>query len=217
MKYKLDNPVEGNIGLVKYQCNVTWRNGSFIADEPLSPGGLDTGPDPFTLLVSALATCTLVTLRMYIDRKGWDIPEIAVKVNFYQETKAEQLHTILDRDIDFGGEIDKKQKAQLIEIAKHCPVSKILTNDITVRTFTLNNTETEKKIVYKNEGISVVWKPELCQHAQRCWRQLPEVFDYKVKPWIDVNGSSAERIMEQIKKCPSGALSYIKINKEDEN
>ena len=78
MQYKLDKPVHGTIGTEKYQCSIEWRNGKFIADEPVTAGGKDTGPDPYTLLLSSLASCTLVTMRMYIDRKGWDISEIAV-------------------------------------------------------------------------------------------------------------------------------------------
>ena len=85
MKYKFDNPIHGTIGDIKYQCTVEWRNGQFIADEPVTTGGNDTGPDPYTLLLSSLASCTLITLRMYIDRKQWHIPEIAVNVNMYQE------------------------------------------------------------------------------------------------------------------------------------
>ena len=69
MEYKLEKPVHGSIGLTKYQCTIEWRNGQFIVDEPKNAGGRDTGPDPFTLLLSSLASCTLITLRMYIHRK----------------------------------------------------------------------------------------------------------------------------------------------------
>lgn len=87
VKYKFDKPVHGSIGNEKYQCTIEWRNGKFIADEPVTSGGKDSGPDPYTLLLSSLASCTLVTMRMYIDRKGWQVPEIAVNANMYQETK----------------------------------------------------------------------------------------------------------------------------------
>jgi putative redox protein len=148
-------------------------------------------------------------MRMYIDRKQWNIPEIAVNVNMYQETKDEKTITIIDRDIIFLNEVEEEQKTRLIEIAKHCPISKILEGDIKVRTFVFKESETEKKINYANDEITVVWKPELCQHATRCWKQLPEVFDYKKKKWINPNGASSEKIIEQVKKCPSGALSFI--------
>jgi uncharacterized Fe-S cluster protein YjdI len=61
---------------------------------------------------------------------------------------------------------------------------------------------------YPNEELTIVWQPKKCIHAEKCWRNLPEVFRYKQKPWIDSNGASSERISNQINQCPSGALSY---------
>ena len=209
MQYKFDKPVHGIIGNEKYQCTIEWRNGKFFADEPAKSGGKDTGPDPYTLLLSSLASCTLVTMRMYIDRKGWTIPEIAVKANMYQETKDGRAITIIDRDIIFLSPANEEQKKRLHEIAIHCPISKILENDIKVRTFLFKDSETEKKIKYSNDEITVVWKPEFCQHSARCWSQLPEVFDYKKKDWINPSGATSEKIIEQVKKCPSGALSFF--------
>lgn len=213
MQYKFDKPVHGTIGNEKYQCTIEWRNGKFITDEPVSSGGKDTGPDPHTLFLSSVASCALVTMRMYIDRKGWDIPEIAVNANMYQETKDEKTTTIIDRDIIFISPVKEEQKNRLIEIVKHCPISKILENDIKVRTFLFKDSETKKIIKYPNNEITVLWKPEFCQHSGRCWSQLPEVFDYKKKKWIDPNGATSEKIIEQVNKCPSGALRYY-INSE---
>src|SRR4030095_1893589 len=76
MKYKLEKPIHATIGNEKYQCAIEWRNGKFIADEPVMSGGKDSGPDPYALLLSSLASCALITMRMYIDRKGWDISEV---------------------------------------------------------------------------------------------------------------------------------------------
>src|SRR5260221_14669671 len=134
MTYKFEKPVHGIIGTEKYKCTIEWRNGNFIADEPLSSGGKDSGPDPYTLLLSSLASCTLVTMRVFIDRRGWNIPQIAVNVNYYQEPKDEKNVTVIDRDIVFLSPVSEEQKLQLQEIAKHCPISKILENDIKVRT-----------------------------------------------------------------------------------
>ena len=210
MQYKFEKPVHGIIGNEKYQCTVEWRNGKIIADEPVTSGGKDSGPDPYTLLLSSLASCTLITMRMYIDRKGWDVPEIAVNVNMYHETKGETTTTIIDRDILFLTPLEQEKKLRLQEIAQHCPISKILEGTIKVRTFLFRDEETEKKINYSNDEITVVWKPEYCQHSQRCFTQLPEVFNPRLKKWIDANGASSEKIIEQVKKCPSGALSVIK-------
>ena len=210
MKYKFANPIHGTIGDTKYQCTVEWRNGKFIADEPAELGGADTGPDPYTLLLSSLASCSLITMRMYIDRKQWNIPEIKVNVNMYQDKVREAMTTVIDQDIIFPDNIEEEQRTRLIEIAKQCPISKILEGEIKLRIFQYRNTGTEKKINYPNSEITVVWKPEFCQHSGRCWGQLPEVFDYKRKKWIDPNGATSEKIIEQVKRCPTGALSFFR-------
>ncbi|HMO61227.1 MAG TPA: (4Fe-4S)-binding protein [Ferruginibacter sp.] len=207
MKYKLEQPVQGNIGTVKYQCSIQWRNGQFICDEPESAGGSDTGPDPFTLLLASLASCTLITLRMYIDRKGWDIPHLAVNANLYQEIKEQKLISTIDRDIIFTTPVPDEQRLRLQEIAKACPISKLLENEVKVRTF-IQREDTEKQIKYGNDAVTVVWKPELCQHSTRCWTQLPLVFKPAVKKWIDPSGAPAEKIEAQVKQCPSGALQF---------
>ncbi|MGG9963715.1 (4Fe-4S)-binding protein [Ferruginibacter sp. SUN106] len=214
MQYKLEKPVHGTIGTKKYQCNIEWRNGKFIADEPVKSGGEDTGPDPFTLLLSSLASCTLVTLRMYIERKGWDIPSIAVNTNLFQSKQGEELLTFIDRDISFpDAEVSAEQKNRLAEIAQACPVSKILEGNTKVRTYVYHEEEVDKKIKYANDDITVVWKPELCKHSGRCVTQLPQVFDLKAHPWINAKGADTQTIIEQVNKCPTGALS-IKNNND---
>lgn len=214
MKYRLEKPVNATIGTERYQCSITWRNGGFIADEPVSQGGQDSGPDPYTLLLSSLASCTLITLRMYIDRKGWEIPEIRVNTNMYSEIREGATITVIDRDIYFPGAVPDEQKLRLQEIAKACPISRILENQVTVRTFMQRDPETAKKILYQNESIAVVWRPELCQHATRCWRELPQVFRPKEKKWVDVEGAPAAQIIEQVHRCPSGALAVELIAKD---
>jgi putative redox protein len=66
-----------------------------------------------------------------------------------------------------------------------------------------------KKINYSNNEITVVWQPELCIHSAICFSQLPDVFKPQLKKWIDPNGARSKKIIEQVNKCPSGALSFI--------
>ena len=61
---------------------------------------------------------------------------------------------------------------------------------------------------YSNGEITIVWKPNTCIHSTICWKGLIEVFNPKERPWIKMDGASTERIIEQVKQCPSGALSY---------
>lgn len=62
---------------------------------------------------------------------------------------------------------------------------------------------------YGNEELTIVWKPVLCAHSANCVKGLPAVFDNNRKPWIDAQGAPSSRIREQVKLCPSGALSII--------
>lgn len=69
---------------------------------------------------------------------------------------------------------------------------------------------------YTNGEVTIVWKPGTCVHSTICWKKmtgLPEVFNPMERPWIKPEGASTERIVEQVKKCPSGALSYY-LNEE---
>ena len=75
------------------------------------------------------------------------------------------------------------------------------------------NKEITKK--YKNDDITVVWKPKLCIHAAECVKRLPEVYDPKSKPWIKIENASSDALKSQIDKCPSGALSYYNNNENN--
>jgi len=69
---------------------------------------------------------------------------------------------------------------------------------------------------YSNTDITVVWQPKKCIHSKKCWNGLGDVFNPKIKPWIDLTKAESQRIVEQVKECPSGALS-IKSDVADTN
>ncbi len=62
---------------------------------------------------------------------------------------------------------------------------------------------------YTNGEVTVVWQNDLCIHSTLCWKGLAEVFNPSERPWIKPEGASTAAIVEQVKKCPSGALSYF--------
>jgi putative redox protein len=72
---------------------------------------------------------------MYADRKGWDIPELVVNANLYQEIKENKLITFIDREILFPGTVSEEQQVRLLVIAKQCPVAKILENEVKIHTY----------------------------------------------------------------------------------
>jgi uncharacterized Fe-S cluster protein YjdI len=69
---------------------------------------------------------------------------------------------------------------------------------------------------YTNGEVTVVWKPAECIHSRICFSNLAEVFDPRKRPWVTIEGSTTEKIIDQIKKCPSGALSYYLNRDADE-
>lgn len=103
-----------------------------IADEPLEAGGQDLGFSPTELLVSALAACTSATLRMYADRKGWDLQEVKLEIDL--DRNDETNKTVINRKIQLFGDLDEKQRERLLNVASACPVHKILTNPIEINT-----------------------------------------------------------------------------------
>lgn len=72
----------------------------------------------------------------------------------------------------------------------------------------------EKTKKYSHEDVTVLWKPDLCIHSTKCWKGLIQVFNPRARPWINMEGAPVDRIIQQVEKCPSGALSYIKTTSE---
>lgn len=70
-----------------------------------------------------------------------------------------------------------------------------------------------KKIEYTNGELTIIWQPELCQHAGICVKTLPGVYKPKERPWIQIENATTTELIAQINQCPSGALTY-RMNKE---
>lgn len=116
-----------------YKVEITSSSGNvLIADEPEDIGGKDLGFSPNELLAAALAACTSATLRMYADRKEWDLKEVKLVVEL--DYNKESAQTNIRRSITVVGSIDEQQKARLLAVANACPVHKILTNRIEIET-----------------------------------------------------------------------------------
>lgn len=116
-----------------YRTEITSASGNIvIADEPQEVGGKNLGFSPSELLASSLASCTLITLRMYINRKQWNVSEIDIKVDF--ERDLDQKISLFTRKIEITGEIDDAQRQRLETIANSCPIHKTLTNSIEIKT-----------------------------------------------------------------------------------
>lgn len=103
-----------------------------IADEPVDKGGKDIGFSPKELLASALAACTSATVRMYADRKQWPLDEVKIDIDLERDEVANK--TVINRKVQFIGNLDEEQRKRLLAVANACPVHKILTNPIEINT-----------------------------------------------------------------------------------
>lgn len=118
------------------------RGFTFTVDEPRSAGGTEAGPTPYDHVAAALASCTVLTLRMYADRKDWPVEEIRAEV-FHEKVHADDCADCEHAEGDIGllsstltltGDLDDDQRARLLRIAERCPVHRTLEGQIEVRT-----------------------------------------------------------------------------------
>lgn len=126
----------------KFQQEVIVGSHRFLADEPVDIGGMDSGPGPYDLLLSALGACTSMTLRLYADRKQLSLKQTTVRLHHSKihaadcaecETKEGMLDHI-ERAILLEGDLDAAQRARLLEIADKCPVHRTLESEIDIHT-----------------------------------------------------------------------------------
>ncbi len=113
-----------------YSTEIESSSHSFWADEPESAGGQNLGPSPMEYLEAAIASCSTITMRMYADRKGWDVSEIQVSIERRNNSKTRE--TLLAKKVKIKGSLDQKQTQRLIEIGGRCPVIKLVSKDLKV-------------------------------------------------------------------------------------
>lgn len=114
-----------------YRTQVKTDPHHFIVDEPISVGGKDLGPSPGELLASSLASCTSITVKLYADRKGWDLEEVEVEVDFERDLKFNV--TNFQKRMKFRGNLTEEQREKLYEIAGKCPIHRMLANPIQIQ------------------------------------------------------------------------------------
>lgn len=102
-----------------YVQQVTSGAHRFIGDEPTDAGGGDAGPSPFDYLLAALGTCTSITLRMYAERKGWQLGDVTVQLAYSRSKDTASIK----REISVSAPLSEEQRARLADIVERTPVT----------------------------------------------------------------------------------------------
>jgi len=127
-----------NIVENKFTTSIQTQKHSFTADEPESFGGDDFGPSPYDFLSAGLAACTVMTLKLYAERKKWDLQEVFAYITYSKKHSDDLMLDIekprridyMSKKLKFIGDLSKEQKERLTEIASRCPVHKTLANEV---------------------------------------------------------------------------------------
>ena len=126
----------------KFAQTVLSDDHQWVADEPSAVGGGNLGPDPYEHLLAALGTCTVMTLRMYANRKQWPVERVSVDLDHSREhgedcMQCDETHKqidVINRSVTVTGNLTDEQKSRMMEIADKCPVHRTLHNKLVINT-----------------------------------------------------------------------------------
>jgi len=107
------------IGQTRYATTIATGAHALTADEGPGLGGQDAGPAPYDLLLASLGACTAITLKMYAERKGWDLTSLRVELQLRKEGERTHIH----RTLQIDGGLDAEQRARMADIAERTPVT----------------------------------------------------------------------------------------------
>ncbi|GAA5523102.1 OsmC family protein [Aliifodinibius salicampi] len=125
----------------KYTTTLTAGKHELIGDEPESvEGGNDKGPDPYDYLLMSLGSCTVMTIKMYVQHKGWPLEDVYMELR-HNKRHAEDCDNcedpkskidVIEKEVIVEGELTDKQIQKILEISQKCPVHRTLMQDIKI-------------------------------------------------------------------------------------
>ena len=104
------------------------RGHSLVCDEEEHHGGEDEGPNPQELLAASLASCTAITMQMYADRKGWEVDDITVDVDYEPAQRGSPTRFVME--VQLPKELPEEQRERLMQIGAKCPVHRVLEGEV---------------------------------------------------------------------------------------
>lgn len=126
----------------KYTTTLTAGKHEMLSDEPESvEGGKDKGPNPYDYLLMALGSCTVMTIKMYAEHKGWELDDIYMELKHNKKhsddcdncEKPESKIDVIEKELIIEGDFSDKQLDRMLDISKKCPVHRTLEGDITIK------------------------------------------------------------------------------------
>lgn len=120
----------GEANDAKYVQKIRCGQHSLLADEPAFRGGKDVGPSPFGYVLSGLAACTSITLRMFAERHGWHLGTVTVDAELWREGDINRI----ERKVSISAPLDEAQRAKIADICERTPVTLALKKEMTIST-----------------------------------------------------------------------------------
>ncbi|MDA9312650.1 OsmC family protein [Vicingaceae bacterium] len=120
----------GTLGSENYLMEIKTTNHTVMVDEPESIGGSNKYPNPAQYLLSALASCTAITIKMYADKKKWNVGEINVDVKMKEVISSGKTIKKIVKAVQFENPLEDDQIERLLTIGSKCPISKLLEQPI---------------------------------------------------------------------------------------
>ena len=118
--------VNGTLGSENYLMEIKTTNHTVMVDEPESIGGSNQYPNPAQYLLSALASCTAITIKMYANNKKWNVCEINVDVKMKEVISSGKTIKKIMKAVQFENPLEDDQIERLLTIGSKCPISKLL-------------------------------------------------------------------------------------------
>lgn len=129
--------ITARIERTPYETHLSTESQVVVVDEPVEVGGQDRGMRPDELLAGSLAACTVITLRMYADRKGWPLASVVAHVDYTSDPETKRSRFTMR--LILNGNLSPEQRTRLLEMADRCPIHRALQNPIDFETTLVEN------------------------------------------------------------------------------